>query len=64
MKKTYASISALLLIALLASCGGGGTTADTTAAGGDTAAPETESLFEADNIPDDLDFGGKTVNIL
>ena len=64
MKKTYASLSALLLIALLASCGGGGTTADTTAAGGDTAAPETESLFEADNIPDELDFGGKKVNIL
>ena len=47
MKKTYASISALLLIALLASCGGGGTTADTTAAAtSDTGASGTATVEE------------------
>ncbi|MBQ2708167.1 MAG: hypothetical protein IJF67_07865 [Clostridia bacterium] len=63
MKKTYASVSALLLIALLASCGGGGTTAPEVS-GDDTAPAETTSMFEADGIPAGTDFGGKTVNIL
>jgi len=63
MKKTYSSLSALLLIALLASCGGGGTTAPEVS-GDDTAPAETTSMFEADGIPAGTDFGGKTVNIL
>ncbi|MBQ2708642.1 MAG: hypothetical protein IJF67_10280 [Clostridia bacterium] len=62
MKKftTIAILTAML--ASLAACGGesaGSAGGDTTAAA--TDAPETTSRFVADDLPDDLDFGGETV---
>ncbi|MBO5218112.1 MAG: hypothetical protein J6C52_01700, partial [Clostridia bacterium] len=61
MKKftTIAILTAML--ASLAACGesAGSAGGDTTAAA--TDAPETTSRFVADDLPDDLDFGGKTV---
>jgi len=62
MKKftTIAILTAML--ASLAACGGesaGSAGDDTTAAA--TDAPETTSRFVADDLPDDLDFGGETV---
>lgn len=59
-------ICLLLLVAMLASlsaCGGADTPADTTAASAETTTPTTESPFEPDDLPADLDFGGKEVNI-
>lgn len=62
--KKYTSL--LLLVAMLASlsaCGGADTPTDTTAASAETTAPVEDSPFEPDDLPADLDFGGKEVNI-
>ena len=62
--KKYTSL--LLLVAMLASlaaCGGADTPTDTTAASAETPSPTTESPFEADDLPADLDLGGKAVKI-
>ncbi len=51
---------------LLTSCGNAGTEsgADTSAPNETTAPAEESSKFVRDDLPDDLDFGGKTVNIM
>ena len=64
MKK---SLIFLLAALVLSSCAGAGDdTAAQTTAGETTAAmteAETESLFEPDNLPDTLDFGGETMDV-
>ncbi|MBE6611670.1 MAG: hypothetical protein E7632_04165 [Ruminococcaceae bacterium] len=69
MKKQF--VSALLLMAMLASlasCGGTSGTSDTSASDTDTTAPVDNTVdangFLLDELPADLNFGGKEVNIL
>jgi len=64
MKRKFTAIT-LLLALLLVSCGETGSSTDTTKPNDTTATPvENESPFEEDNLPADLDLGGKTINIL
>lgn len=60
------ALCAAMLAGLFAvSCGKPAEAAAQTSAGETgTAAPEEESFFEADSLPDGLDFGGKTVTVL
>ncbi len=64
MKKRSLSLT-LLAAMLLTSCGGGSGATDTTTAPTDTTAPseETTSQFVADDLPEDLNFGGETVKV-
>lgn len=66
-KRTISMLILLSMLASLTACGGEAST-DTGAAGtsGDstvTESPYDENGFLRDNLPADLDFGGKTVNI-
>ena len=66
MNRTRTALTLLLLAALIASCGESGAQEDTPPQSDDvttTAAPE-ETQFAPDSLPDDLDLGGKTVNIV
>ncbi|HQB62548.1 MAG TPA: hypothetical protein PK899_12925, partial [Spirochaetota bacterium] len=58
-------MAALIFAGTLAACGGGTAAADTTASPGETTVPETEaeSTEIPDNLPDDLDFGGRHFRI-
>lgn len=66
IKQHSRAISLILLMSIMALCSCGGTSSENT----DTKAPdstvsdETTSEFEPDSLPSDLDFGGKTINIL
>ena len=67
MKKLTASLLLISLLASLASCGSQDSgTNDTTSSGAstDTTAEETTSQFVKDDLPSDLDLGGKTVGIM
>ena len=67
MKKLTASLLLISLLASLASCGSQDSgTNDTTSSGvsTDTTAEETTSQFVKDDLPSDLDLGGKTVGIM
>lgn len=67
MKKLTASLLLISLLASLASCGSQDSgTNDTTSSGSstDTTAEETTSQFVKDDLPSDLDLGGKTVGIM
>lgn len=60
------NLALLLMVALLATaCGGeAGTTPTTTTSGNETTSePVEDSLFESDDLPADLKFGGKTLKI-
>ena len=61
--KRFTTIAILTaMLASLAACGeAAGSTADDTTGTDTTSAPETTSQFVEDDLPDDLDFGGKTV---
>ena len=70
MKKSVSLLLALLMLALpMAACSDGGSSADdSTAAADTTAAVETEPVETGrssvkDNLPADLDFGGKTIGV-
>lgn len=68
-RKLSFALALLLLSAAAAACSDGGTTAlETTGApvGDDTVtteSAETEPVYEPDDLPEDLDFGGETVHI-
>lgn len=70
MKKQNLFLSALLVCALLCACSDGGSTntdtktADSTGVPAVTTEPaEMEPAYPADDLPDDLDFGGATAHI-
>lgn len=58
-------MAALMLAGTATACGGGNTPADTTALPGETTAAQTEPEVTEipDNLPDDLDFGGRHFRI-
>ncbi|MBQ2709903.1 MAG: hypothetical protein IJF67_16640, partial [Clostridia bacterium] len=64
MKRQVTAIT-LLLALLLASCGESSAGSNTTASANTdtTAAPVETSPFEPDDLPADLDLGGKEVNV-
>ena len=66
MKKQSLILAVILVLgSVLSSCGSETTsqTGTTTAADGATATEETDLRFVADELPD-LDFGGKTMNVV
>lgn len=67
MKKLTASLLLISLLASLASCGSQNSGKNDTTSSGDstdTTAEETTSQFVKDDLPSDLDLGGKTVGIM
>ncbi len=67
MKKILSALLALLTVgSMLISCSGGGDTPNVTTAGNadtDASVETTSKDPDADDLPADLDFGGKSINI-
>ncbi|MBE6612458.1 MAG: hypothetical protein E7632_08195 [Ruminococcaceae bacterium] len=64
MKKHTATLILLAMLASLAACGEAADPVGTTVASDTTVPAETTAQFESDDLPDDLDLGGKTVNLM
>lgn len=64
MKKSTSTLILLAMLVSMAACGEISDTSGETAADTVTTTAETTSLFESDDLPADLDLGGKTVHLM